>query len=200
MAKLGVDVDLLAFGNEIMLSGVIFSGQGRYFVCAFPGEGDSLEEFVGGGDEEHLDMDLADWQALLRQTDILETEILEKAANGLVTKAVVRKSQRTIDAATSWAVYRRDGYRCRYCGRNDVPLTVDHLILWEEGGPSVEGNLLSCCKKDNKARGRKQYVDWLLSPYYKHISARLSPKERWENEALLKTLDSIPRVTYIRSR
>lgn len=199
MAKLGKDVDLLAFGNEIMLSGVIFSGKDRLLLCPFPGgEDEGIDYFVAS--QEILDMDLADWQRLIRQTDIMETEILEKAADGSIVKAIIRKSQRTIDAATSWAVYRRDGYKCRYCGRDDVPLTVDHLVLWEEGGPSIESNLLSCCKKCNKTRGRKQYGDWLQSPYYKHVSAKLSAKALEANSALLATLDAIPRVTHIRSR
>ena len=58
-------------------------------------------------------------------------------------KAVIRKCQRNIEQGVSWNVFRRDGYACRYCGNKEVPLTVDHLVLWEESGPSTEANLVS---------------------------------------------------------
>jgi len=97
-------------------------------------------------------------------------------------------------------VFRRDGYKCCYCGRDDVPLTVDHLVLWEDGGPSTEQNMVSACKKCNKARGRTQYVDWLRHPVYLKVSGNLSPERRAANEALVGALNAIPKVMHTRSR
>ena len=88
-------------------------------------------------------------------------------------------------------MYRRDHYRCRYCGANDVPLTVDHLVLWEEGGPSTEENLVSACKDCNKTRGNTPYHLWLRDSYYKRVSANLPPMIQEANERIAHTLDGI---------
>jgi hypothetical protein len=188
------DLNLLSFGNSILMTGVIFEGEGKTLLCFLPGESEPTNVL------DRLDMDLDDWTKLIRQTDIMETEILQKAKDGTITKAILRKSQRQIDAQVSWKVFRRDGYRCRYCGRDDAPLTVDHLILWEEGGPSIEQNLVSSCKKDNKARGNTQYRDWLTHPHYVRVSAALDEAGRQANRALLETLDKIPKAAHLRSR
>jgi len=187
------ELNLLEVGHTIGMSGVIFSGPEKSFVIAFPDE--RLDKPL-----EPLEMNLEQWQAFLRQTDLLETEILTKAADGTIAKAIVRKSQRNIDAHTSWKVFKRDGYKCCYCGRDDAPLTVDHLVLWEDGGPSTEQNMLSSCRKCNKARGNTAYADWLHHPVYRRVSGGISPERRTANEALLGTLATIPRTMHTRSR
>jgi hypothetical protein len=188
------DLNLLDFGNTIMITGVVFSGKGQVLVCPFPGEHDPLDAI------EHLDLSLDDWNRVLKQTDVLEVEMLAKAKDGTIAKAIVRKSQRCIEASVSWRVFKRDSYTCRYCGRDDAPLTVDHLVLWEEGGPSIDANLVSACKRCNKARGNTQYADWLVHPHYQRTSANLSDATRQANRALLDTLDKIPRNINQRTR
>lgn len=187
------DFDLLSIGDTVQMSGVMYSGQGRTLLCFFPEDtNDSpLEELVLTHD---------DWAALLNQSDMLNTEVTARAADGTLKKAILRKCQRTLDQVVSWKVYKRDAYRCRYCGRDDVPLTVDHLVCWESGGPSTEANLVAACKKCNKARGKTSYDEWLKHPHYKRVSSNLDPAIRGANEALLGTLASIPRVDYVRSR
>jgi len=207
------DLDLLSIGNTIGLAGAVFRGEGKVLLCMFPEErgevvsGESFRdspEFVGLDGErasvEALDMDRDDWQKFLRQTDILETEVLQHASDGTLAKVILRKSARQIEAGVSWQVFRRDGYACRYCGKDDVPLTVDHLVLWEEGGPSIPENLVSACRKCNKARGRTQYGDWLSSPYYAKVSAGLGPDALERNRRLTETLGSVPRMKVQRSR
>jgi 5-methylcytosine-specific restriction endonuclease McrA len=120
-------------------------------------------------------------------------EVMRTAVDGTVTKAILRKSQRLIEQRVSWAVFKRDGYRCRYCGAEGVPLTVDHLVLWEDGGPSVEENLVSACRPCNKTRGNMSYGDWLHSRYYRQKSSKLTPEGREANDKLLSTLNSIQR-------
>jgi hypothetical protein len=148
------------------------------------------------GEVEILHLTAADWQDFLRQSDLLETEVLAQAKDGPVTKAIIRKSQRTISQNTSWQVFRRDGFRCRYCGSENKPLTVDHLVLWEEGGPSTEANLASACRDCNKARGNMPYDTWLQSPYYRRASAGLSPEVQRLNQGVATTLPSIPRMVH----
>lgn len=189
------ELDLLKVGNTIQMAGAVFAGEGEVYLVMFPDEhGHDTKAIVT------LELDTTEWTAFLRQTDLLEVEILAKASDGTLAKAIVRKSQRQIDAAVSWRVFRRDEYRCRYCGRNDVPLTVDHLVRWEEGGPSIEANLLSACKKDNRTRGDMSYAQWLRSTHYKDLSKNLADHFRVDNEALLGTLDKIPRRVHVHSR
>jgi len=121
-------------------------------------------------------------------------------------KAVVRKCQRNIDQVVSWNVFGRDNFACRYCGRshddngNRVPLTVDHLVLWENGGPSTESNLASSCKKCNKTRGNTEYADWLNHHYYKRVAENLTQAQRQANIDLLSTLANIELVINIRTK
>lgn len=200
------DIDILAVGHTIQLAGTIWAdGDQVVYIAPLPGAltdkqldalgtaersiGDMVQPFI-----QLLDMDLPDWKRFLRQTDLLEVEIFEATGdNRKVAKAIVRKSARQIAQGVSWNVYRRDGYCCRYCGADDVPLNVDHLVLWEHMGPSIEGNLVATCRKCNKVRGNTEYADWLNHQHYKRMSARLTPEQRQANIDLLPTLDSIPR-------
>ena len=173
------------------MSGAVFSDENKSYLCMFPGE--TLN------DMNTIIMDSEDWKSLIHQTDLLETEILAKAPDGSLVKIIYRKSQRNIDQVISWKVFRRDSYKCRYCGADNVPLTVDHLVCWEDGGPSIESNLLTSCKKCNKIRGNKSYAEWLRHPRYLETKKKLSLEIQRENEAILATLDSIPRQ-HVRSR
>lgn len=182
------NLDLLQVGNTIQLAGAIWVGGGKTYLCLFPGEDMPMPV-------DTLEMTIDEWQKFLRQTDIMETEVLAASADGKVAKALIRKSTRQIAQHVSWAVYRRDR-RCRYCGRDDVPLTVDHLVLWENGGPSTEGNLLSACRKCNKTRGNTEFADWLNHPYYKRVSQNLPPGIQQANLDIVATLDAIPRMVH----
>ena len=183
-------------GHTVLMAGVIFDGPQHQYLVPFPNCGG-----FDAGDLVEVDLRLDEWTALLRQSDTMETEILQQAADGVtVVKAMVRKCERLIAGQVAWNVYRRDGFKCRYCGRDDAPLTVDHLVLWEEGGPSTETNLVSACKKCNKARGRTPYAEWLQSPRYYRGAAGLSLTVRQANEDLVATLDNIPRLARVRSR
>jgi len=197
------DINLLKFGTEYTLAGVAFSPNkdDKLLLCLFPGEED-----VRGNEtlhEHHVRAAVLspdEWNVLLRQLDLLDVEGVRRLADGSVEKAVLRKSSRRIDAQISWRVFRRDHYACRYCGRNDAPLTVDHLVLWEEGGPSTEENLVSACSKCNKTRGRTPYAEWLRHPYYLRVSENLSHEERERNIALVHTLAGVERLVKVRSR
>jgi hypothetical protein len=115
-----------------------------------------------------LKMNEVEFAQFLNQSDVLDVQSLDK-------KAILRKSQRQIDQVISWMVFRRDGYACRYCGKNNVPLTVDHIDLWEDGGASVPENLNTCCRRCNKTRGHMRYNLWLASPEYAKLSEKLDP-------------------------
>lgn len=213
------DIDLLKIGNTIQLAGAVFVGEGKMLLCLFPedrGTVNGLHEpgapnvaYVPATDTtgydwhpvEVLDMDRADWDTFIRQTDLLETEVLTKASDGTLAKVILRKSQRNIETGVQWQVFHRDNYRCRYCGKGEgTPLTVDHLVCWEEGGPSTTDNLVAACKKCNKVRGNLSYEEWLRHPRYKELSKGLSAMVRADNEELIGKIRFIPRHKNVRSR
>jgi hypothetical protein len=187
------EVDLSAIGHELVMVGAVYQGSGLAFLAMFPDE-------WAAEDMQEVNMTMDDWHALLRQADLLEREVEVNEEDGTVRKAILRKSARQIDQNVSWAVFRRDGYTCRYCGRSDAPLSVDHLVLWEDRGPSTMENLVTACKKCNRTRGRKSYAEWLLSPYYQRVAAALTVAQRAANAALEATLASVPLVHRQRSR
>lgn len=50
-------------------------------------------------------------------------------------------------------ILRRDSYRCAYCGRSDLPLTIDHIIPKARGGNDSWENLISACTLCNNKKG-----------------------------------------------
>lgn len=189
------ELNILDFGNEIQLAGVVYSGKNKNFLCVFPDE-----RLEGNLSLITPEMDLNDWEKLLRQTDLLETEILMRDKSGKIVKGLIRKTTRQIEQGVSWKVYHRDNYTCRYCGITGIPMTVDHLVLWEEGGPSIVDNLITACRKCNKKRGNMQYQDWVDSEYYKSVSQSLSDDQREINWVLQHELDKIPRKIHKHKR
>lgn len=190
------DINILDIGNEIQITGAIWSGKGKHYLCFVPDEFDKDDNY----DFELLAMDVNDWEKFIKQTDLLETEILARDSSGGLVKILMRKSTRQIDNKIQWKVFQRDAYTCRYCGSTGVPLTVDHLILWENGGATIEKNLVSACKKCNKTRGNTEYEEWLQHPYYIRVSEKLPEAIKQKNTELVSTLDTIQKMVHIKSR
>lgn len=189
-----LDEMILEFGTKLTLSGALFTDIDRAIILMLPDNKVSDNTNV---EIPHLTLD--DWNRILKQLDILEVEVLKNDGHGL-KKAILRKSARQIEGRVSWKVFKRDGYKCRYCGNDDVPLTVDHLVLWEDGGPSIEENLITACSKCNKARGNRQYKEWLESDYYKEKSKKLDLSTIQKNSYVADTLSKISSRVHIPSR
>ncbi len=43
------------------------------------------------------------------------------------------------------AILRRDGYRCRRCGKRGVPFHVHHIVYRSRGGTNAPSNLITLC-------------------------------------------------------
>lgn len=50
-------------------------------------------------------------------------------------------------------IFRRDNHTCQYCGRNDVELTLDHVIPRHLGGSHTWENLVTACRGCNHVKG-----------------------------------------------
>lgn len=147
---------LLRLGNDLMITGAVYGNSEEAWLVWLPEE----EMDRGGSFNIVVDCDSEGWKRILQQTDTMETEILAKAKDGSLVKSIMRKSARQVDQKIAWNVYRRDNYTCVYCRRSTVPLTIDHIVLWEEGGATVENNLLSACKNCNKDRSNTPFLEF----------------------------------------
>lgn len=149
--------ELLKFGNELEISGVLFANGQESRLMIFPEANEPKALRI-------TKLTTEGWEELLNQLDTLGVRGLDKT--------ILRKSQRQIETNVSWNVFRRDNYTCQYCGKNDVPLTVDHIVLWEKLGASSEDNLISACRKCNKTRGNESFEKWLINSYLTHAIAK----------------------------
>jgi hypothetical protein len=189
------DLNFFDIGGTIQLIGGVWQGNGKTYLALVKGEE------IGGTDVVALAMDLPDWERFLRQTDLLETEILQNDGNG-IKKAIVRKTQRQVDGLIQWRRWKADNFHCRYCYRDDVQLTIDHVVTWENFGETCHDNLVSACKKCNRTRGNMEYDKWIESEEYKKISKNLPDDIRKLNEELVGQLPHLRTLksTHRRSR
>lgn len=189
------DIKLLDIGNTLQMAGAVYTdSEGKAFYFPFPSARAEGEEPV------RVEMSNEDWKALLRQADLVETEVLAQHKDGALYKAIIRKSQRQVDSHVQWNVYRRDNFMCRYCGTEELPLTIDHLVRWEDGGPTIEENLVAACRKCNKVRGDIAYAAWIRHPYYVEVSQGVSYAYQELNRRVADTLVDIPRNPVVKDR
>lgn len=52
-------------------------------------------------------------------------------------------------------ILRRDKHVCAYCGRGDLPLTIDHIIPKSMGGEDSWENLITACLPCNNKKGNR---------------------------------------------
>lgn len=50
-------------------------------------------------------------------------------------------------------ILRRDSFKCGYCGRSDLPLTIDHVVPKARGGGDSWENLICACTLCNNRKG-----------------------------------------------
>ncbi len=66
-------------------------------------------------------------------------------------------------------ILKRDGYKCAYCGRSDLPLTIDHVIPRSKGGKETWENLVTACYRCNNKKGdrtpNEAGMPLLIKPY-----------------------------------
>jgi len=65
-----------------------------------------------------------------------------------------RATKSKIPTALRWAVWERDNFTCKRCGsRRD--LTCDHIVPESQGGPTIEENLQTLCRRCNSRKGTR---------------------------------------------
>ena len=63
------------------------------------------------------------------------------------------KRPRPVVKLTKHEIFRRDHYRCQYCGQGSRNLTVDHVLPQHLGGESTWSNLVTACAVCNHQKG-----------------------------------------------
>ena len=186
-----IDIPLSHFGINFTIKGMLLTDKnGESIVIVLPDE-----DIVQPNKISLVRADMDEWDRMINQLDTLAVEAIRGHK-----KVILRKSQRNIDGRISWQVFKRDGYKCRYCGEDDKPLTVDHIITWENGGATHPNNLLTACSKCNKKRGNMSYEEWLNTEYYISVSQNLTEEIRLANTKIIAALDTLPKVVNKRSR
>ena len=167
-------MELLDLGTKVFMKGFYVEGEGEGTVILLPRRKASKSVTFLETTEET-------YKKLVRQLDVQEAECFDYHHG---TRHIVRRTQRNLDQRVSWKVYKRDNYTCRYCGVSGVPMSYDHVFLWEKGGDNTVENGVCACKKCNQARGNTDYAEWLDGAYYKELKKNLSPEVIEKNEDL----------------
>lgn len=68
-----------------------------------------------------------------------------------------------IPAAVRAEVMQRDGYRCSYCGTEQGPFALDHIVPRSKGGSDTSDNLQCACVPCNRDKRDKDLAEWLDS-------------------------------------
>ena len=71
--------------------------------------------------------------------------------------ALCRVERGKVSNKMRFSVYKRDGYRCRICGRSERSdyLEIDHIKPIAKGGKTTYDNLQTLCRRCNKEKGDK---------------------------------------------
>lgn len=70
------------------------------------------------------------------------------------------RGPRSLSPALRRAVLERDGFKCSYCGAEDVPLHCDHIQPYSRGGATSLENLAAACKSCNSSKKDRTIVEW----------------------------------------
>ncbi len=68
-------------------------------------------------------------------------------------QSICRVERGKVTNKMRFAIYERDHYRCRKCGKSTDDLEVDHIIPISKGGKSTFDNLQTLCHRCNYRKG-----------------------------------------------
>lgn len=73
--------------------------------------------------------------------------------NNDIWQAICRVERGKVTNKMRFAIYERDHYRCRKCGRRTNDLEIDHIFPIAKGGKSTFDNLQTLCHRCNCKKG-----------------------------------------------
>lgn len=131
--------------------------------------------------------DISDWARCIRTLKQegwnIETVIGKRDESGYILHSLIKKEgfkRDSIDKKTRVLVFKRDGFRCIYCGRtpstDGVKLHVDHKVPVDMGGEDSLDNLQTLCSECNE--GKKNLFKDEDPELMKRIMKATSDRER----------------------
>lgn len=71
------------------------------------------------------------------------------------------KTRKALSAKTRFEVFKRDGFKCQYCGASapETVLHVDHVVAVANGGKNSMLNLVTSCQPCNGGKGARPLND-----------------------------------------
>lgn len=74
---------------------------------------------------------------------------------------MTEKKRRPIPVSKRFEVFKRDSFKCQYCGKSapEVTLQIDHIKPVSKGGTNTIMNLITACVDCNYGKGAKQLDD-----------------------------------------
>lgn len=75
-------------------------------------------------------------------------------------------------------IYKRDNYKCRYCGNKFPPFHLDHVYPVSLGGETSIANMVVACKKCNLEKNNKIGV-WPRPVGYFDLQKKLLTRVAW---------------------
>ena len=74
---------------------------------------------------------------------------------------MTEKKRRPIPVSKRFEVFKRDNFKCQYCGKSapEVTLQIDHIKPVSKGGTNTIMNLITACVDCNYGKGAKQLDD-----------------------------------------
>ncbi len=112
--------------------------------------------------------------------------VLHTPSDSIPMPSVIRlvylvKRPRPEKKLTRLEVFRRDEYKCQYCGRETKELTLDHVIPRHKGGRHIWENVVSACIPcNNRKAGRtpkEAGMKLILQPFAPRIMGYYVPYE-----------------------
>ena len=149
-------------------------------------------------------LNMIDWKRAMclmvkgKVTVLKHSEKIIRKAEGAVIKIpavmrlikLIRTLYRTRVPFSKKNIFVRDGFKCAYCGAENVKLTIDHILPKSRGGKTDFENCVSCCKPCNNNKGgrtpKEAGVFLKVRPYQPTISEflRLKVKKLGINDTL----------------
>jgi hypothetical protein len=120
--------------------------------------------------------------------------------------AICRVERGKVTNKMRFAVYQRDHYRCRKCGRSTNDLEIDHIFPISKGGKSTFDNLQTLCHNCNYAksnrveyhRAESRYDGFADHGYCPHCGKKL--QQRIGKYGVFYGCPNFPKCTYVRKR
>ena len=111
-------------------------------------------------------------------TDIIEK--LNQKQNGFyqnegIWQSICRVERGKVSNRMRFAVYERDGYRCKKCGKRSAALEVDHIYPISKGGKSTFDNLQALCHDCNIKKSNRIEPGVISPRYGRNVIVELCP-------------------------